>query len=48
MTLSNITLVGDVNFGDVWVLLMTKNYDQLEKMVSRKNNFCIFEFNTFL
>jgi hypothetical protein len=41
-SLENITLSGDVNFGDVWVLLMTKNYNQLEKMVPKEMMVCAF------
>lgn len=33
-SLRNITLSGDIKFGDVWFLLMTKNYDRLEQMVT--------------
>ncbi len=29
---ANITLAGDINFGDVWLLLMTKNYARLEQL----------------
>ena len=31
--LTTITLSGDINFGDVWLLLMTKNYSELERRV---------------
>ena len=29
----NLTIKGDLNFGDVWLLLMTHNYDALEKAI---------------
>jgi hypothetical protein len=29
---ANITFAGDINFGDVWLLLMTKNYSRLEEL----------------
>lgn len=33
VTLDSITLRGDLNFGDVWLLLMTKNFARLEELV---------------
>jgi hypothetical protein len=30
-TFENVTFTGDMNFGDIWVLLMTKNYTYLEE-----------------
>jgi hypothetical protein len=29
---ANITFAGDINFGDVWLLLMTKNYARMEEL----------------
>lgn len=33
----NITFSGNVNFGDIWYLLMTQNYDELERMLVFKD-----------
>ncbi len=34
---ANITFAGDINFGDVWLLLMTKNYDRMEELLFFSN-----------
>jgi hypothetical protein len=42
-SLEKITFSGDINFGDIWLLLMLKNYDKLEQMVKRRL-FCVVAF----